>query len=103
MSTIIVKGETYKPTLAATKDGVTWDLSAATVLILFVSPTGTVIQKTATGTATGAYYTIAASDFSGQTPGAGWYWVWDITDGAVKQQSVDHKHYFTLLAAVATS
>ena len=85
----LVAGGTYRLSPAAsagqgvTKDGVTWDLSSATVTLCLVKPDGTAVEKSATvtdGPRGQASYTTTTSDLD--TPGV-WRRSWKIVDGDV--------------------
>lgn len=85
---VLVSGNTYKFRLTASKDGVLWDITGATVKIGFKLPDGTTLVKTATITnAVGgvAEYTSLTTDIA--TPGI-WALSWEVTQGAITQEYI---------------
>lgn len=84
----MVVGNTYIFRLTATKDGVIWDLTGASVKFGLVSSSGVLSTKTATITnAVGgiAEYVSVVSDLNA----AGiWIRSWQIEQGALVQESV---------------
>lgn len=87
MSTTLVIGSTYRFRLTATKDGTTWDLTTATVVLYLKKPDGTVLTKSASilsGPAGTAYFDCATTDLD--TAGL-WSRSWKVTDGSVVVES----------------
>ena len=80
---VYIIGNTHKFLLAAEKDGLTWDLSSATVTLIFVKPDWSQVTKSATlvsGPAGTAQYTTLTTDLdqSGK-----WRRFWRVVDGSV--------------------
>ncbi len=81
-------GSTYRFRLEAEKDGVVWDLSAATVQLILKKPDDTETTYTATvtdGPGGVAVYDSAAVDLDVV---GGWRLSWKVTDGSVIQKSL---------------
>jgi hypothetical protein len=88
-SRTLVAGSTYRFKLAATKDGAAWDLSSATVTLYLQKPDGTLVTKTGTvydGPNGLARFDSEAADLDPADVGV-WSRSWEITDGAVVQES----------------
>jgi hypothetical protein len=87
MSDTIVAASTYRMKLTARKDGVIWDLTAATITLILRSPSGTVSTKSASilvaadGT---AYYDLTISDVT--TEGR-WRRAWRVVQGSLDLRS----------------
>jgi hypothetical protein len=83
-----VLAETKQFILNATKNGVVWNLTSATVSLLLEKPDGTTLTKSATITnPTGgvASYTTLTTDLNAVGK---WWRSWSITDGAVTLKDV---------------
>lgn len=82
-----IVGNTYRFKLTATKDGATWDITAATIKLFLKGPSGTVTTKTGAILVAGdgtCYYDSSASDLDA----AGrWERSWEITQGGIIQES----------------
>jgi len=90
---MVVLGNTYRFKLTATKDEVTWDLTGAAVLLFLRSPAGVVTQKAGSVLVAGdgtAYYDSEVSDL--QAAGV-WSRAWEVTQGAVVQESAPISFY----------
>lgn len=83
----VTVGSTYRFQITATKDGVAWNLTSATVKLYLQKPDGTATEYAATVTSGAggvAKYDCATTDLD--VPGP-WRRSWHITDGAVVQES----------------
>jgi hypothetical protein len=82
---IITVGSThrFRPLSGFKKDGVVWDITGATVTIIFTKPDGTQVTKSATlvtpGSGIAEYVTLTADfDVAGT-----WYYKWRVVQGSV--------------------
>lgn len=91
----ITKGSTHRFQLTATKDGVVWDLTGATVTLYLIDTAGVQTNYTATisdPTAGVAYYDVSTSvlNQSGQ-----WARAWRVVQSGVTLWSVRTGFYVT--------
>lgn len=89
---LLTSGSTYLFVLVARKDGVIWDLTSATVVLILRDPDLVESQKTATvfnGPAGIARYSAPVTDIDAvDTVGKPkWARRWVITDGSIVQKS----------------
>ena len=81
-------GSTYRFRLVAKKDGVTWDLTAATISLLFRKPDGTSLTGSATvtdGPGGVAEYVCSTTDLDII---GGWRLSWKVVAGVIVQSSL---------------
>lgn len=83
----LVKNKTYTFSLEAKKDGVTWDITGATVTLIFRKPDGTTSTKIATitsGVGGLAEYTTLTTDLDVIST---WSRAWNIVLGSIDVRS----------------
>ena len=88
MTSTLTLGSQYKFLATLTKDGTTWNLTGATVVLYFKRPDGTVFSVPAAilnGPAGQAYYNSAVGDLNQV---GGWTRSWGVTLGGVVDYTV---------------
>ncbi len=98
----IVAGGTYTFTLHASKDGVTWDLTAATVTLILRKKGGSAALLAASlvssGTGGVATYTTLTTDLAS---GGTWYCSWKVVQSSITVESAEES--FPVQASLAAA